>query len=189
MSDLDAKLAEIAAQYDDLQAALARPEVTADPNEIRRLGRELARLEPTVAAFRTLTTTRDELSGARELRDASDGDEDLRAMARDEVARLEADEARLLEELRVLLLPRDPNDERDVILEVRAGAGGEEAALFAAEAERLELVAAGSPGSFSPSTPSSRESESDSVESSESTSASAGFHSRPGRYTLGSMPG
>ena len=72
MSDLDAKLAEIAAQYDDLQADLARPEVTADPNEIRRLGRELARLEPTVAAFRTLTATRDELSGARELRDASD---------------------------------------------------------------------------------------------------------------------
>jgi protein subunit release factor A len=53
MSDLDAKLAEIAAQYDDLQAQLARPEVTSDPNEIRRLGRELARLEPTVEAFRT----------------------------------------------------------------------------------------------------------------------------------------
>ena len=139
MSDLDAKLAEIAGQYDDLQAELARPEVTADPNEIRRLGRELARLEPTVAAFRTLTATRGELAGARELRDASDGDEDLRAMARDEVARLEGDETRLLEELRVLLLPRDPNDERDVILEVRAGAGGEEAALFAAEVLRMYL--------------------------------------------------
>ena len=139
MTDLDAKLAEIAAQYDDLQAELARPEVTADPNEIRRLGRELARLEPTVAAFRTLTETRDELAGARELRDASDGDEDLRAMAREEVDRLESAEARLLDELRVLLLPRDPNDERDVILEVRAGAGGEEAALFAAEILRMYL--------------------------------------------------
>jgi peptide chain release factor 1 len=139
VSDLDAKLAEIAAQYDELQAELARPEVIADPNEIRRLGRELARLEPTVAAFRTLTETRDELGGARDLRDASDGDEDMRAMAREEVDRLEGDEARLLDELRVLLLPRDPNDERDVILEVRAGAGGEEAALFAAELLRMYL--------------------------------------------------
>jgi peptide chain release factor 1 len=139
MSDLDAKLAEIAAQYDDLQAQLARPEVTADPNEIRRLGRELARLEPTVAAFRTLQATRQELGGARELRDAGDGDEEIKAMARDEVARLEAEEARLLDDLRVLLLPRDPNDERDVILEIRAGAGGEEAALFAAELLRMYL--------------------------------------------------
>ena len=137
MSDLDAKLTEIAAQYDDLQAQLARPEVTADPNELRRLGRELARLQPTVDAFRTLQATREELAGARELRDAGDGDDEMRAMARDEIGRLEDDEARLLEELHVLLLPRDPNDDRDVILEVRAGAGGEEAALFAAELLRM----------------------------------------------------
>ena len=139
MSDLDAKLAEIATQYDDLQAELARPEVMADPNEIRRLGRELARLQPTVDAFRTLQATRQELAGARELRDGSDGDDELRSMARDEIGRLESDEARLLEELHVLLLPRDPNDDRDVILEIRAGAGGEEAALFAAEVLRMYL--------------------------------------------------
>jgi peptide chain release factor 1 len=139
MSDLDAKLAEIAMQYDDLQAELARPEVSADPNELRRLGRELARLQPTVDAFRTLQATRQELAGARELRDGSDGDDELKSMARDEIGRLEADEAHLLDELHVLLLPRDPNDERDVILEVRAGAGGEEAALFAAEVLRMYL--------------------------------------------------
>ena len=143
MSDLDAKLTEIAAQYDDLQSQLARPEVIADPNEIRRLGRELSRLQPTVDAFRTLEATREELTGARELRDAGDGDDEMRSMAREEIGRLEADEARLLEELRVLLLPRDPNDERDVILEVRAGAGGEEAALFAAEVLRMYLRYAG----------------------------------------------
>ncbi len=72
MSDLDAKLAEIAAQYDDVQAELSRPEVSADPSEIRRLGKELARLEPTVEAFRRLEATRAELAGARELRDAAD---------------------------------------------------------------------------------------------------------------------
>jgi peptide chain release factor 1 len=143
MSDLDATLAEVAAQYDEVQAQLGRPEVTADPNEIRRLGQELARLEPTVEAYRRLTATRDELRGARELRDATDSDADLQSMARDEIARLEADEAALLEQLKVLLLPRDPNDGRDVILEVRAGAGGDEAALFAAELLRMYLRYAG----------------------------------------------
>jgi peptide chain release factor 1 len=139
MSDLDAKLAEIAGQYDDLQAELSRPEVIADPGEIRRLGKELARLEPTVEAYRRLATTREELAGAREVRDAAAADDEMGAMARDEIARLELDEERLIDELKVLLLPRDPNDDRDVILEIRAGAGGEEAALFAAELLRMYL--------------------------------------------------
>jgi peptide chain release factor 1 len=139
VSDLDATLAEVADQYDAVQAELAKPEVAADPGEIRRLGQELARLEPTVEAYRRLTATREELRGARELRDSGDSDEDMRSMAREEIDRLEADETRLLEELKVLLLPRDPNDGRDVILEVRAGAGGDEAALFAAEILRMYL--------------------------------------------------
>ena len=143
MSDLDAKLAEIAGQYDEVQAELSRPEVSADPSEIRRLGRELSRLEPVVEAFRALNATREELAGARELRDASEGDDELKSMARDEITRLEADEARLVEDLKVLLLPRDPNDDRDVILEIRAGAGGDEAALFAAELLRMYLRYAG----------------------------------------------
>jgi peptide chain release factor 1 len=139
MSDLDATLADVAAQYDDLQREISQPEVSSDPSEIRRLGQELARLEPTVEAYRRLLATRAELQGARELRDGSGGDDEMHAMAREEIDRLEADEARLLNELRVLLLPRDPNDDRDVILEVRAGAGGDEAALFAAELLRMYL--------------------------------------------------
>ncbi|MEO5885192.1 MAG: peptide chain release factor 1 [Candidatus Limnocylindrales bacterium] len=139
MSGLDATLAEVAAQYDDLQARLSRPEVSKDPSEIRRLGQELSRLEPTVEAFRRLNVLREELAGARELRDGSHSDDDMHAMARDEIDRLETEERRLLEEMKVLLLPRDPNDGRDVILEVRAGAGGDEAALFAAELLRMYL--------------------------------------------------
>jgi peptide chain release factor 1 len=139
MSDLEATLADVAAQYDDLQREISQPEVSSDPSEIRRLGQELARLEPTVEAYRRLLATRAELQGARELRDGSGGDDEMHAMAREEIDRLEADEARLLSELRVLLLPRDPNDDRDVILEVRAGAGGDEAALFAAELLRMYL--------------------------------------------------
>jgi peptide chain release factor 1 len=137
MTDLDAKLAEVAVQYDSLQAELSRPETSTDPSEIRRLGQELARLEPTVEAFRRLESIRHELAGVREIGDAGDGDEEMRAMARDEIARLEVDETRLLDDLKVLLLPRDPNDDRDVILEIRAGAGGDEAALFAAELFRM----------------------------------------------------
>ena len=139
MSELDDKLSEVARQYDDVQAQLARPEVSADPSEIRRLGRELARLEPVVEAFRRLEAVRGELADLRELRDAGDGEDELRSMARAEIDPLEADETRLVEELKVLLLPRDRNDDRDVILEIRAGAGGEEAALFANELLRMYL--------------------------------------------------
>ena len=138
MSGLDTKLAEVARQYDDVQFQLTRPETIADPDAIRRLGREISRLEPVVEAYRRLGETRAELTGAREMRDA-ESDEELRAMAREEIDRLEADEARLVEELKVLLLPRDPADDGDVILEIRAGAGGEEAALFAAELLRMYL--------------------------------------------------
>jgi peptide chain release factor 1 len=130
MSDLDAKLEDVADQYDSLQAKLARPETATDPGAIRRLGQDLARLEPVVGAFRALQSTRAELSGAREMRDGEHDDE-LRAMARDEVDRLEADEARLVDEIRLLLLPRDPNDDKNVMIEIRAGAGGDEAGLFA----------------------------------------------------------
>jgi peptide chain release factor 1 len=138
-NSLDAKLADVARQYDELQAELSRPETSTDPNAIRRLGQELARLEPVVAAFRRLESVRLELAGARELRDAGEADDEMKSMASDEVERLSAEEARLLDELRILLLPRDPNDDRDVIMEIRAGAGGDEAALFAGELLRMYL--------------------------------------------------
>jgi len=134
---LDARLADVAHQYDEVQADLAKPETSRNPDAIRRLGQELARLEPVVEAFRSLESTRSELAGVREMRDAPDIDADLKTMVADEYDRLTGQEQRLLDQLRVLLLPRDPNDDRDVILEIRAGAGGEEAALFAAELYRM----------------------------------------------------
>jgi peptide chain release factor 1 len=135
---LDAKLDEVARQFDDLNAELMRPETSRNPEALKRLGREVARVEPVVEAYRRLRETREELEGARELRDGGSDDE-LRAMARDEVAQLETREATLLDELKVLLLPRDPADDGNVILEIRAGAGGEEAALFANELLQMYL--------------------------------------------------
>ncbi len=138
MSDLDAKLAEVARQYDELQAELVAPG-DVDRSRPRSAGSARSCRGSSRSSRRTggCEATRAELAGARELRDASDADDEMRAMARDEIDRLEADETRLIEELKVLLLPRDPNDDRDVIMEIRAGAGGEEAALFAAELFRM----------------------------------------------------
>ena len=135
---IDAKLLDVARQYDALNAELSRPEVGSDPDSLRRIGRELSQLEPVVNAFRQLESTRSELRGAREMHDA-DSDPEMRAMAREEIDRLVAEEAALLDRLKVLLLPRDPNDDRNVIIEIRAGAGGEEAALFASELLRMYL--------------------------------------------------
>jgi peptide chain release factor 1 len=138
-TSLDARLDEVARQYDDINAQLALPETLGDVEAMKRLGQELARLEPVVEAYRELRRTRDELAGARALRDEAIDDE-LRALAREEIERLEPDEARLVDRLKVLLLPRDPADDGDVIVEIRAGAGGEEAALFAAELLRMYLM-------------------------------------------------
>ncbi len=139
MSDdrgLDHKLADLTRQYDDVTTLLGTPDVLADPAQLRRLGRELARLEPVVNAYRELGDVRAQLDGARHMRDA-ETDEDLKALAREEIATLEARETTLVEDLRLSLLPRDPNDDRNVIVEIRAGAGGEEAALFATELLRM----------------------------------------------------
>ncbi len=141
-SGLDAKLAGLARQYDEVGRQLGTPEVLADPAQLRRLGRELSRLEPVVAAYRELGELRGQLAGAREMRD-HESDEELRSMAREEIAQLEAREQGLLDDLKVTLLPRDPNDDRNVIVEIRAGAGGEEAGLFAAELLRMYMRYAG----------------------------------------------
>jgi peptide chain release factor 1 len=133
---LDGKLADLARQYDDVQAQLSTPEVLGDPAQLRRLGRELSRLEPVVAAYRELGEVREQLDGARQLRD-HEADDELKAMARDEIAALETREEALVNDLRLSLIPRDPNDDRNVIVEIRAGAGGEEAALFANELLRM----------------------------------------------------
>ena len=134
---LDDKLREIATQYDSLQAELSLPETHADPAALKRLGKELSQLEPVVAAWRELLAARKELAEAVEMRDS--GDVEMHDMAQDEVRRLEAREAELVEELRLQLIPRDPNDEKNVILEIRAGAGGDEAKLFASELLRMYL--------------------------------------------------
>jgi peptide chain release factor 1 len=123
------------ARYDQLAWQMATTEVISDPARLEAVGRELARLEPIVTAFRRWQALRAELVSTREL--ANDPDEAVRGLAREELEGLEAREGQLEHELEKLLAPRDPDEDRDVILEVRAGTGGEEAALFAADLFRM----------------------------------------------------
>ena len=134
---IDAKLIEIATQYDELNAELALPETGSDPAALKRLGKELSQLEPVVSAWRELLAARKGLAEAVEMRDT--GDPEMHDLAQEEVRALETREAELIDGLRVLLLPKDPLDEKNVILEIRAGTGGDEAKLFAAELLRMYL--------------------------------------------------
>jgi peptide chain release factor 1 len=129
------RLSEVEARYEELAQRMASPETANDPRALASLGRELSQLEPVVAATRAYRAVRAELEATAEM--TRDPDEDVRAMAHEELERLEARQADIEEELRRLLVPHDPNDERNVILEVRAGTGGEEASLFAADLFRM----------------------------------------------------
>ena len=136
-SGLDAKLVRIATQYDALNAELSLPETGSDPAALKRIGKELSQLEPVVSAWRELLAGRKALAEALEMRDS--GDEEMHDLAQEEVRHLQTREAELIDVLRVLLLPRDPSDEKNVILEIRAGTGGDEAKLFASELLRMYL--------------------------------------------------
>ena len=129
------RLAELEARYEEISRELSTPEAAEDPSRLADLGRELSRLDPIVTGLREWRTVREELDATRGM--ADDPDEEMRSMAREELARLEARSAELQASLRVLLVPRDPNDDRNVILEIRAGTGGDEAALFAADLFRM----------------------------------------------------
>jgi peptide chain release factor 1 len=129
------KLKSIASRYDELTALVSSPAVQADGAKYRTLSKELAELQETVDAFAEYNGAAQALAEAREL--ASGGDAELAALAKDEIDGLETNVGRLEDRLRVLLTPRDPNDGRNVVIEIRAGAGGDEAALFAADLFRM----------------------------------------------------
>jgi peptide chain release factor 1 len=133
---LEARLDEIERRLEEIEAEWSRPEVAADPERSRTLGREQAQLAPLVDSHRRLRTVRQQLAAARRDREA-ESDAELRELAREVIVELEAEELSLEALLRLQLLPSDPNDERDVIIEIRAGTGGEEAAIFAADLLRM----------------------------------------------------
>jgi peptide chain release factor 1 len=130
-----AKLKEIEARFGELESDLADPAVVGDPNRYKALAKEHADKAELVSAIRRLYQVEAELAANAEL--LADGDPEMRQLAAEEGERLKAEAEDLTQRIKVLLLPRDPNDDKGVILEIRAGTGGEEAALFAADLFRM----------------------------------------------------
>jgi peptide chain release factor 1 len=130
------RLANLEKQYQDIELRLADPEVIRAQDVYQKLMKEHAELGPLVQAFRRYKHLEKELADSQSLL-KDESDEDLKAMAREEVQSLKEQIGQVEEDLRVLLLPKDPNDEKNVLLEIRAGTGGEEAALFAADLYRM----------------------------------------------------
>jgi peptide chain release factor 1 len=135
MADWMDRVRELRARARGLEERLADPGLARQPGELAKLGKELAELRPLLEAGRRYEETLGALADARSL--ADDADPELAELAKSELPELEARAAALEAELRALLRPKDPNDGKDAILEIRAGAGGEEAALFAAELFRM----------------------------------------------------
>jgi peptide chain release factor 1 len=131
------KLDFILAKYEELSSKVSDPEVIGDQAAWQRFMKDMAEIEPIVNKYKEYKKTADGLRDTREMLADSGLDEEIRELAKAELAELEEKQEALSGELRILLLPKDPNDDRNVILEIRAGTGGEEAALFGSDLLRM----------------------------------------------------
>jgi peptide chain release factor 1 len=134
-ASIQVKLDNLSQRFEEITALLAEPEVQNDQNRFRALSREYAQLNPVITTFRQYQSAQSDLSYAETL--AQDSDPEVRAMAKDEIQAAKEASEELTEKLQILLLPKDPNDDRNIFLEVRAGTGGAEAALFAGDLSRM----------------------------------------------------
>ena len=130
------KLDLIEKRYEELNRLMADPEVATDPDRLREYAQEQAEIEELVQKYRQYKATEGELSETRAMLEG-ELDEEMQALIKEEIERLEERREALLNELRLMLIPKDPRDERNVIVEIRAGAGGDEAGLFAADLYRM----------------------------------------------------
>ncbi|HLH33399.1 MAG TPA: peptide chain release factor 1 [Alloacidobacterium sp.] len=129
------RLEQIASRYEELGEQLASPEIVSDPQKYQKIAKQHRDLEAVVEKYREYKQVETGIADAKSMLNESDAD--IRAMAEDELAQLEERLPKIEEELKLALLPKDPNDEKNVILEIRAGTGGDEASLFAAEIFRM----------------------------------------------------
>src|SRR5262249_17897787 len=129
------RLKEVERRYEELERLVSDPTVIANTREFAKLAKERSQLDEIVTTYRERTRLEQDIAEHRDL--LRDRDPDLREIARTELPELETRLERLDATLKQLLVPRDPNDERNTVLEIRAGTGGEEAALFAAELYRM----------------------------------------------------
>ncbi|MFC1990506.1 PCRF domain-containing protein, partial [Chloroflexota bacterium] len=130
------KLEQINKRYQELEQQIAAPEVASDPKQLRKLAQERASIEDVVTKYRVYKAASETLAETRAMLHG-EIDEEMVTLAKDEIESLEIRLDCLLEELKITLLPKDANDKRDIIMEIRAGAGGDEAGLFAADLFRM----------------------------------------------------
>ena len=131
------KLSFISDKYNALTEKVSDPQIIADQSKWQKYAKELSELEPLVKKFQEYQQVKQSIAESKELLNESSSDEELRELAKLELSEMEDKVQPLEEELKVLLLPKDPNDEKNVILEIRAGTGGDEAALFGADLFRM----------------------------------------------------
>ncbi|MBQ6363507.1 MAG: peptide chain release factor 1 [Lachnospiraceae bacterium] len=130
------KLEALTLRYEDLSRELASPDIAANQERFRTLMKEQSDLAPLIDTYARYKQADQALQDALELL-SSESDEEMRELAKEELADAKEQKDKLEQEIRILLIPKDPNDERNVVMEIRAGAGGDEAALFAAEIYRM----------------------------------------------------
>src|SRR5271165_2173551 len=129
------RLEKLEARFEELTTQMADPAIIGDADQYRKISKQQSSFSEVVAKYREYKQAESELRQAREM--LAESDAELREMARLEVERLEPEIVQIEQDLKILLLPKDPNDEKDVVLEIRAGTGGDEATLFAAEIFRM----------------------------------------------------
>ena len=134
-SSIKAKLEHIAERLEEINALMADPGVISDQNQFRALSKEYAQINPVVTCFHSFQTTLDDIEEAKVM--LKDDDEDMREMAKEELKTATNKQEQLEEELQILMLPVDPNEGKNVFLEIRAGAGGDEASIFAGDLFRM----------------------------------------------------
>lgn len=131
------RLATLEDRYQQLNELLSDPEVISNPNKLREYSKEQADLEETVTTYRSYRSTIEELNDAKEMLEEDADDDEMVEMIKAEIEELTVRRDQLEEKLKVLLLPKDPNDDKNVVMEIRAAAGGDEAALFAGDLYRM----------------------------------------------------
>src|SRR5947209_11631832 len=134
---MDDRLEEIERRYTEIEALMAQPEVVADLARLQELAREHSELRSLIEAIRALRESERAIDEARVILDDTDADEEMREYAREELQSAEERRDRQREELRQALIPKDPDDQKDAIIEIHGAAGGDEANLFAAELFRM----------------------------------------------------
>ena len=137
MPDLSAQMDAVCHRFEELSVRLNQPDAAADPALFRKLMRDYHETQPVVQAYRDWQTARDHLAQAKALLEEPISDPDFKQMIQQEISEKSQDVAKLENNLKILLLPRDPRDEKNVIMEIRGGTGGEEAALFSASLFRM----------------------------------------------------